>query len=122
MAVSELLKEALWLIMWIEGLGVEREDITPIQVFMDSKGADDLARNGRISTYTKHIDMRRHCLRDYVAKGDIKISHIPGIDNPADLFTKALPEPKFVELRRKLGVFSLDEAIQKSGGCRRDAS
>jgi len=43
---------------------------------------------------TKHIDIRYHTLRHYIQEDQVILSHIPGADNIADLFTKALPRPK----------------------------
>ena len=36
----------------------------------------------------KHINIREMCVRAAREQGDIAISHIPGILNPADLMTK----------------------------------
>jgi hypothetical protein len=38
----------------------------------------------------KHIDIRKHFIRDIINKGLIDIIHIPNSDNPADIFTKPL--------------------------------
>jgi hypothetical protein len=53
---------------------------------------------------TKHIDIRRHFLRDYAIKGDIIILHVGINDQLADIFTKPLDEKRFHELQSELNI------------------
>ena len=55
------------------------------------KLANNLVRYSR----TKHIDIRHHFLRDYVAKNDISLECVRTEDQLADIFTKALDEATF---------------------------
>jgi hypothetical protein len=43
------------------------------------------------------MDMRFFWLTDRVKQGQFIVGHIPGIWNPADHFTKALPKAKFYQ-------------------------
>ena len=43
--------------------------------------------------------------RDYVDDGEIEIRHIPGVDNPADLHTKWLPNPDHCRHTAWLGLY-----------------
>ena len=45
-------------------------------------------------------------LRDLVRKGCVLLLHVPGATMIADLLTKAVSRPVFVELRRLLDAFS----------------
>ena len=53
---------------------------------------------------TKHIDIRHHFVRKSVQSGLIRISYCPSKDMLADVFTKAVPKPRFEALRDKLGL------------------
>lgn len=60
--------------------------------------ADNPVNNKR----TKHIDIRYHHVRDWVEKKTIELVKVPTADNMADIFTKALPKPKFEDFTNKL--------------------
>ena len=53
---------------------------------------------------TKHIDIRHHFVRESVQSGLIRISYCASKDMLADVFTKAVPKPRFEALRDKLGL------------------
>lgn len=53
---------------------------------------------------TKHIDLRRHFLRETVESGAIDLKHIPGKLNVADFFTKAVPRVDIKRLRHEVGM------------------
>ena len=50
----------------------------------------------------KHNACSYHCVREAIAAGIIKFSHIPSEDNYADLLTKALPNATFHQLLKPL--------------------
>lgn len=109
-AAAESVKAVLWLIQWLEEAGVKRSSTRPTTIKMDSQGAMALANNAKITRYTKHIDVRQFFIRDHIEKGDIELQYVPTNENAADILTKALPKFKFEELRRLLGVVSMEEA------------
>ena len=54
---------------------------------------------------SKFIDIKFHFIRDdCIAKGHVRVIHIPSEENLADLFTKPLENPRFQELCEMLGV------------------
>lgn len=75
---------------------------TPMQVHLDNVGAMYVAQNSVNNSRTKHIDIRYHMVRDWVAKGFFKLMHVPSVDNVADVFTKALPVPALRRFAAKL--------------------
>jgi hypothetical protein len=75
-----------------------------IPLLCDNEGAIKIANNPVQHSRTKHIDIRRHILRDHVSKGDIKIDGVSTNDQLADIFTKPLNESHFCKLRNELNV------------------
>ncbi|WCJ44109.1 DNA/RNA polymerases superfamily protein [Euphorbia peplus] len=53
---------------------------------------------------TKHIEMDIHFVREKVAKGDVRVLHIPSRHQIADIFTKGLPQVLFDDFRSSLNV------------------
>ena len=52
----------------------------------------------------KHMDIRYHYIREQVEDEKVTICHIPGEDNPADLFTKPLGRIKVEKFKESIGV------------------
>jgi hypothetical protein len=76
----------------------------PILINCDNQGAIHLLDNNHIKKSSKHIDITFHWSREQVEKGRLIFKYIPGIDNPADVFTKPLPGPAFRKFRDMLGI------------------
>ena len=62
MAVTEAVKEVIWLQGLLEELGVVQEHVC---IYSDSQSAIHLAKNPVYHLRTKHIDVRYHFVRDY---------------------------------------------------------
>ena len=58
-------------------------------------------------SWTKHIDIRHHFIRDHVLKGDVEITFVDTQNQLADIFTKPLAKDAFFKIRRELRI--LDE-------------
>ena len=65
-----------------------------VNIFADNQGSICLAKHQNCHRRTKHISVKYHATRDYVAKNYILITYIPTNHNIADMFTKPLPGPK----------------------------
>jgi len=68
-------------------------------IFEDNAGALQLARCPKMRPRTKHIAVKYNHFRDQVKNGNVDIQSISTNDQIADIFTKPLPEGKFLRLR-----------------------
>ncbi|KAE8678648.1 hypothetical protein F3Y22_tig00111402pilonHSYRG00027 [Hibiscus syriacus] len=85
MAVTEAVKEAIWLQGLLGELEMEQKHI---KVHCDSQSAIHLAKNQVYHARTKHIDVRYHFVREILEEGGVIIQKIRITKNPADMLTK----------------------------------
>ena len=84
-----------------------------VPLLCDNESAVKLANNPVQHSYTKHIDIRRHFLRDHVAKNHISLEGVRTEDQLADIFTKLLDEATFCRLRNELNVLDCSNFTKK---------
>ena len=89
LAITHAMQEGLFLRQILIDLKCKQ---LVISLFVDNRGAIDLAHNPVHHRRTKHVDIRYHFIRSKIQSGLVKISHVASNDNLADLFTK--PSPK----------------------------
>ncbi|KAL2253080.1 UNVERIFIED_CONTAM: Retrovirus-related Pol polyprotein from transposon RE1 [Sesamum indicum] len=96
-------------LIWIHNLLKEfqLESPTPIPFFCDNQAALYIVANPVFHERTKHLEIDCHLVRDKYKQGFLLPKHIPSKNQPADLFTKALPGPKFLSLIIKLGLINV---------------
>ena len=70
MAITEAVKEAIWLQGLLDDLGVGQKQVT---VFYDSQSAIHLAKNQVYHAQTKHIDVRYHFVREIIEEGGVLV-------------------------------------------------
>ncbi|KAE8701188.1 Detected protein of confused Function [Hibiscus syriacus] len=92
MAVSEAVKEAIWLNGLMEDLGVVQSRIS---LYCESQSAIHLAKNQVYHSRTKHIDVRYHFVREIFEEGNILLQKIATSKNPTDIMTKVLATSNF---------------------------
>ena len=92
MAITEAVKEAIWLQGLLGELGVQQKHII---VHCDSQSAIHLAKNQVYHARTKHIDVRYHFVREVLEEGGVAIQKIKTTENPADMLTKVVTGIKF---------------------------
>jgi len=92
-ATSEVAKEVLFAKQILEAIGIDIK--YPITIKCDNVGAIYLANNHSMSQRTKHIDTRRHFVREFVEDEILKIVFVPTKQNEADIFTKNVSEDIF---------------------------
>ena len=86
MAISSAVQECLWL----NGLKEELLPYAPKTIlYTDNQSALQLTKNSSFHTRTKHIDVKRHFVREVFDSG-----HIGTTNMTADILTNALPKPK----------------------------
>jgi hypothetical protein len=73
-------------------------------LYVDNQSAISVAKNPEHHGRMKHLDLRFYWLREAVERGIIKVVHLPGVEMPADLLTKALGRLKVQEFRTMMGV------------------
>ncbi|KAK9200159.1 hypothetical protein WN944_015355 [Citrus x changshan-huyou] len=87
-ALTEAVKEAIWLRGLVSELGFKQEGVI---VGCDSLSVIQLSKNPKYHERTKHIDVRMHFIRDEISKGVVNVVKVPSEVNPADMLTKPLP-------------------------------
>ncbi|KAK4372477.1 hypothetical protein RND71_007861 [Anisodus tanguticus] len=91
---------------WLSNLLLELH--CPIQkatlVYCDNISAIYLSGNPVQHQRTKHIEMDIHFVREKVARGQVRVCHVPSRYQIADIFTKGLPSVLFEDFRNSLSV------------------
>nr|GEY69849.1 hypothetical protein [Tanacetum cinerariifolium] len=101
MALTEAVKESIWLKGLLIELGV---NLRSVVVSCDNQSAIHFSRNAMFHERTKHINVRYHFIREIVESKEIKVENIVTKDNAADAFTNVVPGPKFKYCIEILGV------------------
>ena len=102
-ALSEASCKALWLWQFLREVHFLKP--SPTIVLCNNNGAKSLSSDPTHHSHSKHIDVHHHFVREHVEDGSIAIWHVPGHDNVADIFMKALPCPDFTCLCPFLGLW-----------------
>lgn len=101
MAASQAVKELVWLKnIFCEILNYDLKII----LYMDNQSAIRLIKNPEFHKRSKHIDIRYHFIREKFNENLFELKYINTNDMLADMFTKALPAPKFIDFVEKLGI------------------
>ena len=100
-AMADAAQEVTWLQNLLEDLGYRQQG--PTKLYGDNNGALAIAKNPQYHKRTKHFDTRNHYIRQKVKESEIEIEYCPRAEMTADIFTKALPKPKFQLHRTELG-------------------
>jgi histone deacetylase 1/2 len=72
------------------------------KIFEDNKGAVEIANVPKMRPRTKHLNIKYHFFRQFIQQGILRVEHIPGEDQMADIFTKALDYASFVKHRQSI--------------------
>lgn len=100
MAASAAGQEAVHLRSLLEDAGYKQGEATV--VFEDNQGCIGLAKNPVVSQRSKHIDLRKHYIRDLVADGVVVLEAVATQHQLADMMTKPLHAPRLMLLRNKV--------------------
>jgi hypothetical protein len=88
MAIALALQHHIWT---RRGLSDLLNGNIPAAILTDSAAAEDLAKNPKVNDRSKHIDIAYHFVRERIVDGSLSLLHVPGVENLADICTKALP-------------------------------
>jgi len=109
MALTQAVKESLWLQVLLCDLGATKHLREIRNICIDDQGAIALAHNSEYNARTKHIDIQYHLIREHVQTGIIRLTYCPTSDMTADMFTKALPQSAFTKHNLTLGL--IDQSV-----------
>nr|GEV43723.1 ribonuclease H-like domain-containing protein [Tanacetum cinerariifolium] len=102
---------------WLRNL--LRELHTPLLydtlVYCDNVSAIYLTANRVQHQQTKHIEIDIHFARDMIARGQVRVLHVPSRYQYANIFTKGLPSALFEEFHTSLSVHPF--LAQTAGEC-----
>ena len=98
MGLTKSAKEGIWLKGFVSDLGIHHDHAS---LYYDSLGAICLNKDQVHHERTKYIDVRYHFLR---TEKRIKVNKVGTKDNPADMFTKPVPQSKFQHCLNLLNV------------------
>ena len=106
-AACEATKTAVWLSCLLQDFTGTK--MLKVPIYCDNQGAVRLVYNAEFHQRTKHIQLRYHYIREQIAEERIEVKYVSTEDQLADIFTKALPGPKFIEMRERIGVTKLSD-------------
>ena len=101
-AACEATKEGVWLQRLVSEVVPDWKP--PFKLMCDNQSAIRLIKNPEFHQRSKHIAVRYHFIRDLYEQGELGIEHLSTDLQLADQLTKALPYPRFSELRGKIGI------------------
>jgi hypothetical protein len=93
--------EAKWVRGMLTALTRRRPHMT---AYTDSMAVVQMANQQQHLQRTRHLNIKRHFLKDEVAEGRLSVRHVRGKENTADIFTKPLARVHFERLREALGI------------------
>ena len=102
MALHEAVREALWLKSLASSINIHI--VNPIILYEDNNGCISIANNFTSHKRSKHIDIKYHFSREQVENKTIKLIYVSTGNQLADVMTKPLAAPKFLEFRAKLNL------------------
>ncbi|GJY89095.1 retrovirus-related pol polyprotein from transposon TNT 1-94, partial [Tanacetum coccineum] len=101
MALTEAVKEAIWLRGLLEELGVE---LNTMAVNCDNQGAIHLSWNHVFHERTKHINVCYHFIKEVLEVNTVKVMKVGTEHNAADALTKVVPGLKLQHCLELLNV------------------
>ena len=113
-ALADVCCEITWLLNLFAELGFR--NLKLVTLYCDNKSALYLASNPVFHERTKHIEIDCHLIREKIIKGVVTTAHIASKNQPADLFTKAIPSYTLSYLLSKLGVCNFFPTSSLRGG------
>jgi hypothetical protein len=102
-AASDTSRQIVWMRRLLKALGEPQAEPTPL--FIDNSTAIHMTEDERGDARRKHINVRYHYIRSMIEDKEISAQWVGTDQQLADIYTKPLPRPKFIELRsRNMGA------------------
>ena len=102
MELAKTAKQAAWLRNFSQEIG--RSPIHLTTICANNQAAIFLAMNPAQQMWIKHMDICCHYIQEQVQDQKVMICHIPGEDNPVDLFTKPLGRIKVEKFKESISL------------------
>ena len=99
--------ECIWFKQLMKDLGFKQQTI---EIFEDNLACIALTKNPEDHKRTKHIQVKYHVIRDYVAKGLVTFTYCRTSNQLGDVFTKALAGSKIRIIMKQLGLHRKEES------------
>jgi hypothetical protein len=110
MAVTQCVKEAIWLQGLLGEIGYSGKDKDNVQLFGDNMGALALAQNPEYHARSKHIDVQWHFVREKIQEKLVTLNYLPTDRMVADGLTKPLGKEKFKKFVDLMGMTTAGRA------------
>jgi hypothetical protein len=92
------------------------DNISVVYIYFDNISVVYMSANPVQHRRTKYIELDIHFVREKVALGALRVLHVPSSHQFADIFTKGLATPLFLEFRSSLHVTDGLYACSDCGG------
>ena len=94
MAASQTATEISYFQGILSDLGIYQDEPTPL--YIDSTGAEELARELKSCSRSRHITHRYLKVREFEANRIVRVARVATDNNPEDTLTKPLLKPAFI--------------------------
>ena len=111
-ALSEIVREGIWIRMLLKELQEELKDPTVIN--QDNKSTIAIAKNPIHHQRVKHIEVKMNHLRQYLDNKDLVLKWCPTEEMIADVLTKALPAKQHQKFTKLMGYVCVSDMRKRS--------
>ncbi|GJU36598.1 ribonuclease H-like domain-containing protein [Tanacetum coccineum] len=101
-SIANVVAETAWIRNFLRELHTPL--FTATLVYCDNVSVVYMSANPVHHQRTKHIEIDIHVVRDFVAKGEVRVLHVPSRFQYADIFTKGQPAALSLEFCSSLNV------------------
>ena len=109
MAVTEAVKDALWLRQLLSDMVCLQT--SPTLILCDNTGAIDLTSSEEFHARTKHIDVRHHFIKQEIERKHIRVDFVGTKEQAADMLTKSLNGPALQVCRQMAQLVSGPDGV-----------
>lgn len=101
MGISDATREAIFLKNLMKSIGLQLDSIT---LWNDSQSAQSRIKNPTTHSRSKHMEVRRHFIKEIIDEGFLKLEYISTHQMPADILTKGLTHICHMNCLSMLGI------------------